>query len=179
MAVLAGLGTILAVRRRLVCLVVDFGAECVGELLCGTDALLTKIVTFSEVLAQVLVITVKARFRRTKLNLQDFSHKNKSLQILHTSTPGGLCAITPIIFLRAVSVAEVAEVVVLSQVFEQLVVVEVAVVAEFTQRVSPVTGVIWVAVSSMACEFFTVVPLPLMGKDLGEESIGLIDSIGC
>lgn len=74
--------------------------------------------------------------------------------------------ITPVVLLRTVSVAEMAEVVVPSQVFKQLVVVKVAVVAELAERVSSVTGVIWVSVCSVTCQFLTSVPLPLVGEDL-------------
>jgi len=59
-----------------------------------------------------------------------------------------------------------AEEVVPAQVLKQLVVVEVTVVAELAERVSSVTRVIWVSVSSVACQFLTVIPLPLMGEDL-------------
>ena len=74
--------------------------------------------------------------------------------------------ITPVVLLGTVSVAEMAEVVVPSQVFKQLVVVKVTVVAELAERVSSVTGVIWVSVCSVTCQFFTSVPLPLVGEDL-------------
>lgn len=50
-AVLPGLCSVLAVRRRLVCLVVDLRAEGVGELFRGAASFLAQIVTLSEVLA--------------------------------------------------------------------------------------------------------------------------------
>lgn len=62
-AVLSGLCSVLAVCCGLVGLVVYLGAECMGELFCGTAAFLTQIVTLSEVLAQVLVITVDSRVK--------------------------------------------------------------------------------------------------------------------
>lgn len=58
MAVLSGLCSVLAVRRGFVGLVVDLGAECMGELFVGTAALLTQVVTLFEMLAQVRVIAV-------------------------------------------------------------------------------------------------------------------------
>ncbi len=60
-AVLSSLCSVLAVFCSLVGLVVDLSAECVGELFCGTAALLTQIVTLSEVLAQVRIITVDSK----------------------------------------------------------------------------------------------------------------------
>ena len=62
-AVLSSLRSVLAVCCSLVSLVVDLCAECMGELLCGAAAFLAQIVTFSEVLAQVLVITVDSRVK--------------------------------------------------------------------------------------------------------------------
>lgn len=58
LAVLSGLGPVLAVLRSLVGLVVDLSAECVGELLCGTAAFLAQVMTLTEVLTQVLIVTV-------------------------------------------------------------------------------------------------------------------------
>lgn len=58
-AVLSGLCAVLAVCGSLVSLVVDLGAEGVGELLGGAAALLAQVVAFSEVLTQVLVIAVR------------------------------------------------------------------------------------------------------------------------
>ena len=63
MAVLPSLGPVLAVCCGLVGLVVDLSAECVCELFCGTAAFLTQIVTLSEVLTQVLIITVGCRVK--------------------------------------------------------------------------------------------------------------------
>lgn len=62
-AVLSSLCPVLAVCCSLVGLVVNLSAECMGELFCGTAAFLTKVVTLSEVLAQVLVITVDSRVK--------------------------------------------------------------------------------------------------------------------
>lgn len=59
-----------------------------------------------------------------------------------------------------------AEVVVPAQVFQQLIIIKVAVVAELAERVSSVTGVIWVSMCSVTCQFLSVVPLPLVGEDL-------------
>lgn len=59
-----------------------------------------------------------------------------------------------------------AEVVVPAQVFEQLVVVKVTVVAELAERVTPVAGVVRVSVGPVPSQFLAVVPLALMGEDL-------------
>lgn len=75
MAVLSSLCPVLAVCCSLVSLVVDLSAEGVGELLCGTAALLAQVVAFSEVLAQVLVITVNSRVENT-LKKQTSYYKN-------------------------------------------------------------------------------------------------------
>lgn len=58
LAVLSGLCPVLAVFRSLVGLVVYLRAECVGELLCGAAAFLAQVVTLTEVLTQVLIVTV-------------------------------------------------------------------------------------------------------------------------
>ena len=76
---------------------------------------------------------------------------------------------TPVIFLRTVCITEVAEVVVPAQVFQQLVIIEVSVIAELAEWVSSVTGVVWVSVRSMTGQLLTVVPLPFMGEDLAGE----------
>lgn len=57
MAVLSGLGSVLAVRCSLVGLVVDLRAECMSELFRGAAAFLTQVVALSEVIAQVPVVT--------------------------------------------------------------------------------------------------------------------------
>lgn len=59
-----------------------------------------------------------------------------------------------------------AEVVVPAQVFKQLVIIEVTVIAELAERVSSVTGVVRVSMRSVTCQFLTVVPFTLMGEDL-------------
>lgn len=69
MAVLPGLGPVLAVCCSLVGLVVDLSAECMCELFCGTAAFLTQIVALSEVLAQVLIITVDSKVKNNKKNI--------------------------------------------------------------------------------------------------------------
>lgn len=61
LAVLSSLCSVLAVRCGLVGLVVDLSAECMSELFCGTAAFLAKIVTISEVVAQVRIITVDSK----------------------------------------------------------------------------------------------------------------------
>lgn len=71
-----------------------------------------------------------------------------------------------VIFLGTVCVTEMAEVVVLAQVFEQLIVIKVTIIAELAERVSSVAGVIWVSVRSVTRQFLAVVPLSLMGEDL-------------
>lgn len=53
--------------------------------------------------------------------------------------------------------------------FQQLIVIKVAVIAELAERVSSVTSVIWVSVCSVSCQFLTVVPLTLIGEDLKRE----------
>lgn len=58
------------------------------------------------------------------------------------------------------------EVVVPTQVLQQLVIVEVTIIAELAERMSSVTGVIRVSVRSVACQFLTIVPFSLMRKDL-------------
>lgn len=58
--ILSSLRPVLAVRCSLVGLVVNLTAECMGELFCSTSAFLTQVVALSEVLAQVLVITVES-----------------------------------------------------------------------------------------------------------------------
>lgn len=72
----------------------------------------------------------------------------------------------PVVFLRTVCIAEVAEVVVPAQVFQQLVIIKVTVVTELAERVSSVAGVVRVSMRSVTSQFLTVVPLPLMGEDL-------------
>lgn len=59
-----------------------------------------------------------------------------------------------------------AEVVVPAQVFEQLVVVKVTVVAELAERMTPVAGVVRVSVGPVPSQLLAVVPLALMGEDL-------------
>lgn len=72
----------------------------------------------------------------------------------------------PVIFLGTVRVTEMAEVVVPAQVFEQLIVIKVTIIAELAERVSSVAGVIWVSMRSVTRQFLTVVPLSLVGEDL-------------
>lgn len=59
-----------------------------------------------------------------------------------------------------------AEVVVPAQVLEQLIVVEVTLVAELAERVPSVTRVVRIAVRSVPRQFLTVIPLPLIREDL-------------
>lgn len=77
-----------------------------------------------------------------------------------------MLVITPVVLLGTVSITEMAEVVVPSQVFKQLIIVKVTVIAEFAERVSSVTGVVRVSMCSVTCQFLTGVPLPLVGEDL-------------
>lgn len=63
MAVLSSLCPVLAVCCSFVGLVVNLSAKCMGELFCGTSAFLAQVVTLSEVLTQVLVITVESRVK--------------------------------------------------------------------------------------------------------------------
>lgn len=76
---------------------------------------------------------------------------------------------TPVVLLRAVCITKVAEVVVPAQVFQQLVIIEVSVIAELTEGVASVTGVIRVSVCSVTCQLLTIIPLPLIGEDLEGE----------
>lgn len=62
-----------------------------------------------------------------------------------------------------------AEVVVPAQVFQQLVIVKVPVIAKFAEGVSSVAGVIWVSVCSVLCQFLAVIPLSLVTEDLVDE----------
>lgn len=74
--VLSSLGPVLAVLRSLVGLVVDLSAECVGELLCGTAAFLTQVVTLPEVLAQVPIVAVgRQKSESTKRQHEHFQKK--------------------------------------------------------------------------------------------------------
>lgn len=75
----------------------------------------------------------------------------------------------PVVFLRAICITEVAEVVVPAQVFKQLVIVKIPVIAEFAEGVSSVAGVIRVSVCSVLCQFLTVIPFPLVTEDLVKE----------
>lgn len=72
----------------------------------------------------------------------------------------------PVVFLRSISVAKVAEVVVPTQVFQQLIVVKVTVVTELAERVTPVAGVVRVSVGPVPSQFLAVIPLALMREDL-------------
>lgn len=72
----------------------------------------------------------------------------------------------PVVFLGTVCITEMAEVVVPAQVFKQLVIIKVTVIAELAERVSSVTGVVRVSMCSVTCQFLTVVPLTLMREDL-------------
>lgn len=77
---------------------------------------------------------------------------------------------TPVVLLRAICVTEVAKVVIPAQVFQQLIVIKVTVIAELAERVASVTGVIWVSMRSVTCQLLTIIPLPFMGKDLQGKS---------
>lgn len=80
LAVLSSLGPVLAVLRSLVGLVVDLGAECVGELFCGAAAFLTQVVTVPEVLAQVAIVAVgrqKSEHINVSVCLHERLHKKK------------------------------------------------------------------------------------------------------
>lgn len=79
-AVLSGFGSVLAVFCSFVGLVVDLGTECMSELFCGAAALLTQIVTVSEVLAQVRVVAVDVD--------KDVNKCLKTTATTRQSTPG-------------------------------------------------------------------------------------------
>lgn len=72
----------------------------------------------------------------------------------------------PVVLLSPLRVTEVAEVVVPAQVFEQLVVVQVALVAELAEGVAPVGGVIRVPVDPVPGQVLPGIPFPLVGEDL-------------
>lgn len=75
----------------------------------------------------------------------------------------------PVVFLRAIRIAEVAEVVIPAQVLKQLIIVKIAVVAKFAEGVSSVAGVIGVPVCPVLCQFLAVVPFSLVTEDLVKE----------
>lgn len=66
-AVLSSLCSVLAVCCSLVSLVVNLGAKRVSELFCGAATFLAQIVTLSEVLTQILVITVGSTVKNKTL----------------------------------------------------------------------------------------------------------------
>ena len=68
--------------------------------------------------------------------------------------------------LQPVRVAEVAEVVILAQMFEQVLVVYEALVAKLAQRMPLEAGVVRVSVSPVLHEVLPVVELPLVGEHL-------------
>ena len=78
MAVLPGLGPVLAVCCSLVGLVVDLSAECMCELFCGTAAFLTQIVALSEVLAQVLITVDRKVKNKKKIYILLYNKKSKT-----------------------------------------------------------------------------------------------------
>ena len=78
---------------------------------------------------------------------------------------------SPVVLLRTVCVAEVAEIVVAPQVLEQLIVVKVTVIAELAEWVAAVAGVVRVTVRPMPRQLLAVVPLPLVGEDLGGSGV--------
>lgn len=67
MAVLSSLCSVLAVCCSLVSLVVNLGAKRVSKLFCGAATFLAQIVTLSEVLTQILVITVGSTVKNKSL----------------------------------------------------------------------------------------------------------------
>lgn len=72
----------------------------------------------------------------------------------------------PVVFLRSIRITEMTKVVVPPQMLKQFVVIQKPAVAEFTQRMSAVRRVVRVALYPMSSQFFTVVPLPLIGENL-------------
>lgn len=87
----------------------------------------------------------------------------------HTVTAGSLHL--PVVFLRAICITEVAEVVVPAQVLKQLVVVKVPIITKFAEGVSSVAGVIGVSVGSVLRQLLAVVPFPLVTEDLVKEEV--------
>lgn len=75
----------------------------------------------------------------------------------------------PVVFLRAICITEVAEVMVPAQVFKQLIIVKVPVITKFAKGVPSVAGVIRVSVGSVLCQFLAVIPFSLMTEDLVKE----------
>lgn len=59
-----------------------------------------------------------------------------------------------------------AEVVVTAQVLEQLIIVQVALVTELTERMSPMGCIIRVTLHTVASQVLAGVPLALIGEDL-------------
>lgn len=76
----------------------------------------------------------------------------------------------PVVFLRAICITEVAEVVVSAQVFKQLIIVKIPVITKFAKWMSSVAGVIRVSMCSVLCQFLAVIPFPLVTKDLAKET---------
>lgn len=72
----------------------------------------------------------------------------------------------PVVLLSPLRVTEVAEVVIPAQVFQQLIVVQVALVAELAEGVAPVGGVIRVPMDPVPGQVLPGIPLPLVGEDL-------------
>lgn len=75
----------------------------------------------------------------------------------------------PVVFLRAICITEVAEIVVPAQVFKQLIIVKISVITKFAEGVSSVAGVIRVSVRSVLCQFLAVIPFSLVTEDLVKE----------
>lgn len=77
----------------------------------------------------------------------------------------------PVVLVEAVGVAKVAKVVVAPQVAEQLVVVDVALVAKVAQRVAAVRSVVRVALAPVQAQLLPRVVAPLPREDLPAKKI--------
>lgn len=76
----------------------------------------------------------------------------------------------PVVLLGSICITEMTEVVVSTQVFQELVVIQVPFVTEFAKGMSSVGCVVRVSLRSMSNQVFTVVPLFLIRKYLGEHA---------
>lgn len=132
LAVLAGLGAAPAMAGCPMGLEVDLSAESVGELLRAAAALLTQEVLLPEVLPQVGVVAGRARVSAGACGP---CHPSQRPRPACSGAPGPR---PPVVVLGPVRVTKVAEVVVAAQVFEQLIVVQVALITELAERVPAV-----------------------------------------
>lgn len=72
----------------------------------------------------------------------------------------------PVVVLGPIRVTEVAEVVVSTQMLEQLVIVQIAFITELAEWVPTMRRVIWVPLHAVPCQVLARVPLALICEDL-------------